>query len=38
MNKEKASTSLINDGVNADDLEVFYQADVRYAGRLFKSQ
>ena len=34
--KDKASTSLINDGVNADDLEVFYQADVRYAGQAFQ--
>lgn len=34
--KEKASTSLISDGVKSSDLEVFYQADVRYAGQAFQ--
>ncbi len=34
--KGKASTSLISDGVKPSDLEVFYQADVRYAGQAFQ--
>ncbi len=34
--KDKASTSLISDGVKPSDLEVFYQADVRYAGQAFQ--
>ena len=34
--KEKASVSLLNDGVSASDLEVSYQADVRYAGQAFQ--
>ena len=34
--KEKASVSLLSDGVSASDLEVSYQADVRYAGQAFQ--
>ncbi len=34
--KEKASVSLLSDGVSASDLEVTYQADVRYAGQAFQ--
>tara|TARA_B100001939_G_C16946503_1_gene620590 strand:+ start:2634 stop:4694 length:2061 start_codon:yes stop_codon:yes gene_type:complete len=34
--KDKASASLISDGVKSSDLEVFYQADVRYAGQAFQ--
>lgn len=34
--KEKASVSLLSDGVSASDLEVNYQADVRYAGQAFQ--
>ncbi len=34
--KEKASVSLLSDGVSASDLEVTFQADVRYAGQAFQ--
>jgi N-methylhydantoinase A len=34
--REKASQSLIKDGVSASNLEVTYQADVRYAGQAFQ--
>ncbi len=34
--KDKASQSLIKDGVNDKNLEVTYQADVRYAGQAFQ--
>ena len=34
--KEKASQSLIKDGVSDKNLEVTYQADVRYAGQAFQ--
>ena len=34
--REKASQSLIKDGVSDSNLEVTYQADVRYAGQAFQ--
>ena len=34
--KEKASSSLLKDGVSDANLEVTYQADVRYAGQAFQ--
>jgi len=34
--REKASQSLIKDGVNNSNLEVTYQADVRYSGQAFQ--
>jgi len=34
--KDKASQSLIKDGVSDSNLEVTYQADVRYAGQAFQ--
>ena len=34
--REKASQSLIKDGVSNSNLEVTYQADVRYAGQAFQ--
>ncbi|MDC3228890.1 hydantoinase/oxoprolinase family protein [Gammaproteobacteria bacterium] len=34
--REKASQSLIKDGVSDSNLEVIYQADVRYAGQAFQ--
>jgi len=34
--REKASQSLMKDGVSASNLEVTYQADVRYAGQAFQ--
>ena len=34
--KEKASQSLIKDGIDDSNLEVTYQADVRYAGQAFQ--
>jgi len=34
--KEKASESLIKDGINEVDLEVIYQADIRYSGQAFQ--
>ena len=34
--KDKASESLLKDGVSDSNLEVIYQADVRYAGQAFQ--
>ncbi|GAB2679068.1 hydantoinase/oxoprolinase family protein [Aliiglaciecola sp. 3_MG-2023] len=34
--KDRASESLIADGISKDDLEVIYQADLRYAGQAFE--
>ncbi|NND54600.1 MAG: hydantoinase/oxoprolinase family protein [Gammaproteobacteria bacterium] len=34
--EERAAKALIEDGIAADDMEVEYQADVRYAGQAFE--